>query len=623
MEKKYKNYGEWYAQNRPWTEEELLAAVHGITEEQAEFSDVGGDSDADDITEEISSASTRSSGVSTPQSSTSVVYDVSVDQPVVTSSAQLLEEIYDSDDSVDDPSYQPEDPRPLQTSLLPSSDSEQEDQANEEVVSEFQWSKTGCLPQRYNNFNFTENIHPNVNIETEDPIDFFKIFYTGAFIEEIVEQSNLYAVQSKKPLETHQEEVSALLGILIIMGFNVRPSQKKYWSADPNFHCARVANVFSRRRFLQLLRFIHFNDNTRMPRRGTPNYDKLYKIRPMLDHFKQVFRDTFTPGRSLAVDESMVAFTGRSSLKQYMPMKPIKRGFKIWALACSETGYLHAFEVYQGKSDANDEHTLGERVVLNLAEDFRGKGNCLYFDNFFCTIPLMEKLARMELFGCGTIRQNRKYFPKESLKLDKTISMGQSDFVMSGDVSICKWKDRGTKCVTVCSNMHNGSGIGNVLRTSKIGSREVVPCPESIVDYNKFMGGVDRFDQRMATYNIAWKSRRWWMKLFFYFTDAAIVNTYILYLETLKRTNPRKKPLSHLQFRSKLADQLIVQFTSRKRRGPPTTVDPLHGVGHLPEKTSSRRCRQCAKRGTQKRSSVQCKKCEVALCVECFVPYHT
>lgn len=31
-----------------------------------------------------------------------------------------------------------------------------------------------------------------------------------------------------------------------------------------------------------------------------------------------------------AVDEAIVPFKGQFSLKQYMPKKPVKRGFKVW-----------------------------------------------------------------------------------------------------------------------------------------------------------------------------------------------------------------------------------------------------------------------------------------------------
>jgi len=53
---------------------------------------------------------------------------------------------------------------------------------------------------------------------------------------------------------------------------------------------------------------------------------------------------------TVAVDESMIAFKGRNSLKQYMPLKPIKRGYKVWNLADSSTGYVLSFDVYAGKN---------------------------------------------------------------------------------------------------------------------------------------------------------------------------------------------------------------------------------------------------------------------------------
>lgn len=68
--------------------------------------------------------------------------------------------------------------------------------------------------------------------------------------------------------------------------------------------------------------------------------------------------------RHLSIDESMVAFEGRSGMKQYMPMKPINRGFKVWALADSASGYLINFETYTGKNSNNlTELGLRENVV--------------------------------------------------------------------------------------------------------------------------------------------------------------------------------------------------------------------------------------------------------------------
>ena len=63
----------------------------------------------------------------------------------------------------------------------------------------------------------------------------------------------------------------------------------------------------------------------------------------MVDHLLSCFSDLYDPHREVAVDKTMIKFTGRSSLKQYMPMKPIKRGIKVWALADSHNGYFHYF----------------------------------------------------------------------------------------------------------------------------------------------------------------------------------------------------------------------------------------------------------------------------------------
>ncbi|MGR0295472.1 hypothetical protein ACUWCL_28980, partial [Klebsiella pneumoniae] len=66
--------------------------------------------------------------------------------------------------------------------------------------------------------------------------------------------------------------------------------------------------------------------------------------------------------------------------------------------------------------------------------------------------------------------------------------------------------------------------------------------------YNENMGGVDLFDQLMAVYTTSGKSRRWWMRLFYYLLDAAVVNSYTLYKVTFMKAFPHRKPLTHLEF---------------------------------------------------------------------------
>jgi hypothetical protein len=100
------------------------------------------------------------------------------------------------------------------------------------------------------------------------------------------------------------------------------------------------------------------NDNMLMPNRGDRNFDKIYKVRPFVDALQKNSLKRYDPDDVMSVDESMILFKGCSSLKQYMPKKPIRRGYKVWMLAC-KSAYVLKFEVYMGeKGDAVKKKTL-------------------------------------------------------------------------------------------------------------------------------------------------------------------------------------------------------------------------------------------------------------------------
>ena len=66
-------------------------------------------------------------------------------------------------------------------------------------------------------------------------------------------------------------------------------------------------------------RYLHFVDNDTLVPRGEDSHDHLGKVRPLIDHLSTKFAQTYEPHRDIAVDEAMIKFQGRSSLKQYMP----------------------------------------------------------------------------------------------------------------------------------------------------------------------------------------------------------------------------------------------------------------------------------------------------------------
>ena len=129
-------------------------------------------------------------------------------------------------------------------------------------------------------------------------------------------------------------------------------------------------------------------------------------------------------------------------MKQYVPLKPVKRGFKVWAMADTSNGYMYDFNVYTGATGER-ETGLGEKVVLTLAESMKGRNHQLYFDNYFTSISLLTKLLSQQTYACGTIRTNRKQYPSEINTEAQKFRRGECIFRQCGNVVATAWKDSG------------------------------------------------------------------------------------------------------------------------------------------------------------------------------------
>ena len=136
------------------------------------------------------------------------------------------------------------------------------------------------------------------------------------------------------------------------------------------------------------------NDNPAIPNNNT---DKLYKLRPMINQLNWNFVKLYNVSHYVSVDESMILFKDRSAIKQYNPMKPIKRSLKLWSLADMD-GYLHHWEVYQVKNQVFIDDSmpkyfgLGPSIVYQLTKPLNGKHHQVFIDNYFSTAPFMEYL---------------------------------------------------------------------------------------------------------------------------------------------------------------------------------------------------------------------------------------
>ena len=110
-------------------------------------------------------------------------------------------------------------------------------------------------------------------------------------------QQNLQA-QSKDHstwTEVTLQELKEFLRLLIAMSIHRLPSTWNYWSTDWVLGLPAFAKVIPRNRFLEIGSNLRLADNSKMPRPGEKNFEKLYKMQQFLEDLKANFYVNYNP----------------------------------------------------------------------------------------------------------------------------------------------------------------------------------------------------------------------------------------------------------------------------------------------------------------------------------------
>ncbi|XP_054269611.1 piggyBac transposable element-derived protein 4-like [Macrosteles quadrilineatus] len=166
-------------------------------------------------------------------------------------------------------------------------------------------------------------------------------------------------------------------------------------------------------------------------------------------------------------------------------------------------------------------------------------------------------------------------------------------------------------------------------------NRPPVLKPDVVIDYIKHMGGVDRSDHFVSSYQFMRRTKKWYRKMFFWFLEVAIINSYLLYKDVQSAAGNRKA-MSHFMFRKSLVRSLVQERSttrpkaSRKRgrpvQGPPD--ERLDGRQHFiaRREKGTGRCVVCTQNGLRKETIYVCETCTARPNLHpdaCFKTYHT
>ena len=115
-------------------------------------------------------------------------------------------------------------------------------------------------------------------------------------------------------------------------------------------------------------------------------------------------------------------------------------------------------------------------------------------------------MTKNKLYGCGTVRKNRKGLPK--FKAKKELRRGDSNHAVRADGICCVcWKDK--RCTQLLLTFHKGEEMTHISRKEKYLSDTQVTCPNVVVEYNTFKGCIDKAVKLIYFYTIDRKSRKW------------------------------------------------------------------------------------------------------------------
>ncbi|KAG0436861.1 PiggyBac transposable element-derived protein 4, partial [Dictyocoela muelleri] len=183
---------------------------------------------------------------------------------------------------------------------------------------------------------------------------------------------------------------------------------------------------------------------------------------------------------------------------------------KFYILAESNTGFICILRIV-------GEKTSLEETVVSLCKNFLGQYRKLFMDNYYNSFKLTKILYESKIYTTGTLR-NRRGNLTDLLKLKTKVCHENSVVLEKYGVHILIWYDK--KPVTILTNCYDAR---EYIDTKK------KRIPKVVDEYNKHMGGVDKFDQMIKYYPLKRKSNRWTQKFTCLIFEIIFYNSYVLY----------------------------------------------------------------------------------------------
>ena len=480
--------------------------------------------------------------------------------------------------------------------------------------------------------------------DIENEIDAFRVFFDDNIIDTIVTNTNKRINMSieKIPVETVESgkfphikpidriDLLATIGLMYFRGLYRGNQHSVNLLFSPDRGIPIFGATMSRLRFQFITRHLSFDDIDTREERWRK--DKFAAMRDVFELCNKNFGEALVPEDYISLDETLYPTRTQVSFKQYNPDKPAKYGVLFKSLNCARYPYTYQTHVYSGKpevTEGNRYYVQGtinyiKYLVENLEKCHRLKGRNITMDRLYTSLEIAEWLSKRNITMVGTFQKNRVGIPA-AIKdgKDKEILSSEIYWEENGKYNLSSYvvkTSKGKKVVLMLATVDPLLGI-----TVDDGKKK--PALYKFYDFTK--GGTDIVDQKMGSYTVKPKSRRWVMVAFSYLVDTIRVNSSTV-LALNKKIDPTK--FNSFEHGYALAQQLVMpQIRRRNRNGLTSSVlrkiDLVMPRGEIPVDEGPRtagRCKDClerikgdnykAKKNSIGRIKTKCPKCKNFTC---------
>jgi len=212
--------------------------------------------------------------------------------------------------------------------------------------------------------------------------------------------------------------------------------------------------------------------------------------------------------------------------------------FKMYMLCCAVTNltfklHIHMKEHLDGNNinEANQLTKL-DHLTSDMCKMLYNSGGTVNMDNYYMSTTCAKHLKKNGVYCRGTLCSNRKFVPKSTLftaSEARTLPRGSIWFAVDPTNNIISigWLDN--KAVNFISTADTTAVTTVKCRVTD--KKVEVAAPEVVVNYNKYMGGVDRRDCLHSSFWLGkvHKFKKYHIKLLLFVMDVALTNAWVYY----------------------------------------------------------------------------------------------